>query len=925
MNRLLTSGCLLAQETTTYFQFGRAQSMTEGWQWLALVGVVGAVVAYVIFMYRRDTRELPRALSWLLAGLRLLAFSTILFYFLDLEKRSQQRLVKDSRALVLVDTSQSMLLVDPDEAGTASGQARIESVLRELEGGQLVTQLRRQHEVVVYKFDQGSKPVEVAHLPKRLPEDESTGSTDGTARNSVLRGSQLLARVAIGIFGVSVLAGLVHLVVGVRTTGGEPRAWALLTGVVLLVVSVVVLAVANLRAPEAGFWAVLGIGDADLRTVPAVGGNEPVAEQPVDWRKQLNAEGSETRLGDALSYLVNKERGGPIAGILVLSDGRSNAGVDFTTAMNAARDARIPVYTVGLGSERRPINVRVVDLEAPPRVYPGDEFKVTGFVQTFGFARRSVTVELRSGPLRAATDEADSKQLEEQRTITLGEDGEIVTAEFNLSPSEPGEREFTLSVVPPAGDHDSGDNNKSSIVEVVERKNRVLIVAGGPTREYRFLRNMLFRDKDTAVVVWLQSSVGAISQEAEEVVSDFPAEDELFTFDCVVAFDADWDALSEDDVNLLERFVADKAGGLILIAGPVHTPEWTRYRRGHDPKIDTIKALYPVIFYTQQSANLSVGRVGGEKAWPLAFTRDGLQADFLWLADDAEASEQAWTAFEGVYGYYAVKDPKPGAAVYARFSDPETALDGMQPIYMAGQFYGAGRTFFQASGEIWRLRSVDESYFEAYYTKLIRWASGGRLLRDSTRGILLTGKDRCRLGENVDVRAILQDSQHRPLVEPEVPAVLIYPDHTRKTLALKQVRDATREGTYSGDFTAQKEGNYRIELSPPGSAAEDLLVREVRVVAARTETERPERNDPLLKEIADQTGGRYYVGIENAVQRGGNGIPALVGLIEPHDQVTHLTGSPDKRFDERLMTWLMVFISGTLCLEWLIRRLSRLA
>ena len=51
-----------------------------------------------------------------------------------------------------------------------------------------------------------------------------------------------------------------------------------------------------------------------------------------------------------------------------------------------------------------------------------------------------------------------------------------------------------------------------------------------------------------------------------------------------------------------------------------------------------------------------------------------------------------------------MKDPKPGARVYARFGDPDTAIDNDLPIYMAGQFYGSGRVFFMASGEMWRVR-----------------------------------------------------------------------------------------------------------------------------------------------------------------------------------------------------------------------------
>ncbi len=186
-------------------------------------------------------------------------------------------------------------------------------------------------------------------------------------------------------------------------------------------------------------------------------------------------------------------------------------------------------------------------------------------------------------------------------------------------------------------------------------------------------------------------------------------------------------------------------------------------RRGRDPRIDTIKALYPVVFYSQGVPSLGLGRFGGEAAWPLSFTRDGLGAEFLWLEDDPIDSEAAWQSFEGVYGYYAVKDPKPGARVYAHFSNPDTSIDGELPIYAAAHFYGAGRVFFQASGEMWRLRAVDPKYFETYYTKLIRWASQGRLLRDSSLGVLLVDKDRCLLGDQVTVRAVLNDLQHRPL------------------------------------------------------------------------------------------------------------------------------------------------------------------
>ena len=59
-----------------------------------------------------------------------------------------------------------------------------------------------------------------------------------------------------------------------------------------------------------------------------------------------------------------------------------------------------------------------------------------------------------------------------------------------------------------------------------------------------------------------------------------------------------------------------------------------------------------------------------------------------------------------MFGYYGVRGAKPGATVYGRYSDPEAGSGDERPVYMAGQFYGAGRVFYLGSGEMWRLRAL---------------------------------------------------------------------------------------------------------------------------------------------------------------------------------------------------------------------------
>jgi hypothetical protein len=919
---------LLAQASTTYHQLTRLRVMSEAWHWLVLVIICVLIGAYVVVLYRRDSVELRRGISIALLVLRLTAFFGILFFFFNLERLTEQTLTRNSRVLLLADTSLSMGLRDVDDGG--SGARRIDQLVDELTKGDLVDRLREQHDVVVYRFDQTSRPVELASFPRQPRSIEgSDAELTADAYFDQVRGARRAGYIGAGLLAASLVC-LVLFLIGRRRATRDPEpssSWSLLAATVGLIAALVVLATGNLRYPQVDFFTMLSLRQAEPpQQQDELQGEGSGLEDPlVNWSEQLLPQGTKTALGDAVQFLVNKEQGGPIAGIVVFTDGRSNAGDDVATVIRAVRDSRIPIYPVGLGSTRQVQNVRIVDIEAPTRVFPGDRFTITGFLQATGLQGSSVSVELVSRPVGAG-DESANQRVEEQRRIELGVDGQTQAIEFELDPEEGGEREYVVRAIPPPQDKNELDNQKSATVEIVDRRTRVLLFAGGPTREYRFLRNLLFRDREIQVDVLLQTADVGVSQESDELLFEFPTlPDELFEYDCIVAFDPDWQMLDEIQVQLLDRWVAEKAGGLVVVAGPVYTPEWSRLRRGRDSRIDTIKSLYPVIFYNQGGVTLDLGRFGGEAAWPIDFTQEGLNSEFLWLEDTEIASEQAWASFDGVYGYYKAKDPKPGARVFARFSDPDTAIDNELPLYMAGHFYGAGRVFFQASGEMWRLRSIDEAYFEQYYTKLIRWVSQGRLLRDSSRGVLLVDKDRCLMGEHVKIQAILTDSQHKPLVAEQVTASLVHPDGQRKDILLHQVTDGTRSGMFSVQFRAMMEGNYRIELEIPESGGQEFLTREVRVRIPELEKENSRRNDPLLEEVAQLSNGAYFIGIDAATNAGPDSHATLPDLVVAQDQETTLPGTPDVEFDEQLMAWLIALIAGALCLEWLFRRLSRLA
>ena len=893
--------------------------LTQWWQ-TALFGlVVILLIGFVIWMYRRDGRELPRGRVVLLTTLRVLAFAALIVFLLHPQKRMETRMVKDSKVAVLVDTSLSMGLRDTIDP---SAPRRIDSVIATLKSGELIEQLRTQHDVNVYRFADFSQPELVATFEKETeePREEATlPEVDSLALSSSIGWGGIAFFVAFVIFGASYLAVLGSPPVSDRA------AWIQTASVLCLMVSLIVFALCDLAAPRYDLWTSLGWTDKpDTMEAlpeaqsPAVN-NEHLVESEVDWEQALIPTGTSTQVGSAIQFVVNKERGGSLAGILLATDGRSNTGPTPARAAELANNEGVPIYPIGVGTTETAKNVEVSNIQAPSQVFPGDKFQVEGLVQGYGLSDISVRVQLFS----VDDKEREAETVEGETTIKLSADGQPASIKFDLQGQEQGKRRYTMRIVEVNGDQDPHDNQRSVMVEIVDRKTVVLLIAGGPMRDFRFLRNQLYRDKDVTLHVWLQNAKTGADQESDKLLFEFPkTREEMFQYDCVIAFDPDWRKLDSEQADWFERWVAEKAGGLIVVAGPVFTPEWTRQPRGNDT-IDKIRKLYPVSFYNQGSAVLKLGRFGGEQAFPLDFTRVGRTSEFLWLGESASESAANWAQFDGVFGYYAVNEAKQGADVLSYFADPSTSIDNRLPIYMANQFYGAGRVFFQASGESWRTRRINVDYFEEYYTKLIRWASQGRLLRDSTRGVLLTDRQRYWMGDQVSVQAILRDAQDEPLIAERVSASVLKPDGTTQRIELTSLKDAVRPGSFRGRFTAGVQGNYRISLPIPDSPDLETLTTEVQSDIPDLEKEQPERNDAVLAELAERTLGHYYVGTGSlTVDPSDPLFPTQ--LIQPQDQITFLPGTPDRFFNRRLMMWLLGLITTALCIEWTLRRLNRL-
>jgi hypothetical protein len=210
----------------------------------------------------------------------------------------------------------------------------------------------------------------------------------------------------------------------------------------------------------------------------------------------------------------------------------------------------------------------------------------------------------------------------------------------------------------------------------------------------------------------------------------------LAAYDVVIAFDVDWTRLKREQLALLRKWVETRGGGLILVAGPVHTMQLGR--PANAARLKDVLALYPVV---PADVRLVEGDRDAARPWPLHFPDVKTDRAFLALEDGDKGPLAGWEEFfgngkavkdrkdaveRGFYSFYPVRGVKPGATVLATFGDPAARLrDGKGQPYLVTMAAGKGRVVYLGSGEMWRLRQFREAFHERFWTQLARHAAGG--------------------------------------------------------------------------------------------------------------------------------------------------------------------------------------------------------
>jgi uncharacterized membrane protein len=551
----------------------------------------------------------------------------------------------------------------------------------------------------------------------------------------------------------------------------------------------------------------------------------------------LTFTGAQTRLGAALEGARQELAGLPLAGMVMVSDGADTTDASLTEALLGLKAASVPVFTVGVGRDRLTRDVQIDRVSTPRTALQGTSLVIDAVVTQTGYAGETVSLDVENEGRIVGSQE-----------VKLPMDGEPAAVRVRFTASDPGPRVFTFRIAPRPGELVTQNNARDALIDVADRKEKILYYEGEPRPEMKFLNRAVADDKNLEVVTLQRTAdnkymrVGV--ENADELAAGFPkTREELFAYRGLILGSIEAGAFTGDQLRMISEFVERRGGGLLMLGGA------RSFAEGGYAGTPVADAL-PVTL-DRPARTLDVLPVARLHVKP---TRAGEAHGVTQIAGTEAASTARWADMPVLTSVNAIREVKPGATVLLNGTD-ERRRD---QVVLASQRYGRGKTLAFPVQDSWHWQmdvkmTVEDQTHENYWRQLLRW------LVDSVPNTVEvhTTTERVEPGEPVTLVADVVDPAYVEVNDARVIAKVSGPKGTPLEVPMQWTGE--RNGEYRATFQAADQGLYvaHVEATRAGKSL-GTGGTEVRATPSDAEYFDATMHAPRLKRIAEETGGRFY-------------------------------------------------------------------
>ncbi len=197
---------------------------------------------------------------------------------------------------------------------------------------------------------------------------------------------------------------------------------------------------------------------------------------------QINYTVGLTDISTQLKSVADKFEGQNLAGILLVSDGIYNRGVSPTYF----RYAR-PIISLALGDTIPPKDLSISNIKINQIAYQGNKFPMEVLVDNNGYSPSDITVSVLKG----------GAVIERRR---LDPSGKMI---FELEAENPGLNRYSVSLTEMPEETTYENNRQSVYIDVVEGRERILLVAAAPHPDLAAIRKALAKSDNYETKIFI--------------------------------------------------------------------------------------------------------------------------------------------------------------------------------------------------------------------------------------------------------------------------------------------------------------------------------------------------------------------------------------------------------------------------------------
>ena len=600
----------------------------------------------------------------------------------------------------------------------------------------------------------------------------------------------------------------------------------------------------------------------------------------------FNATDARSDLSGALRNVRERYRDRRVAALIVISDGGDTGRDEAATVVDAAD---VPIYTLGVGSTRLPLDFEVLDVSAGEAALTDSSIDLAVAAVSHG----------GTGPF-------DLRVLEngrpiDVRRVTPDGDGSPVREVFTVSPPRETTTLYTVEVPSSAGELVLENNRRSVLVEPPGRRRQVLVVEGAPGFEHTFMKRALAADPGMEVDSVVRKGrdaqghatffVQSTADRAPKLSAGFPdSRETLFQYDAVLLANIEPDALSRAQLEMAAAFVAERGGGLLVLGarsfdqrGLVGTP---------------LEEVLPLGLSGRGNGIVRASARGGAVR-AVSVTAEGLSHPVMRIGANADDTAKRWRSVPLLAGVAGLGAPQPGGQVLALVHAP----DGSRPL-IAVQRYGQGRSMIFTGEAAWRWRmqlpSADRTY-ELFWRQAARWLAAA-----APDPVSIAAVDGVAPGEASTIGVDVRDDAFAPVTDADVSIRVTLPGGETKDV--RSAMTDSRTGRYTGELRFEQPGIYRVAAEARrGSTVVGSSQRSILVGGTDREMADPRLNEDVLRRVARASGGQYLAAAD---------VSRLADLV---------SGAGSQPAAPRLEdiwhnAWIFTIIVMLLACEWTLRR-----